>query len=448
MSTTWLEKWEPENKEFWESKGEKIAWRTLWVTTIALTLSFATWFMVSAIVVKLPGIGFKFTQNQLFWLAAMPGLAAGTLRAVHTFLLPVFGSRHVITISTLIKLIPCIGLAIAVMDPGTPFWVFMVLAFTAGFGGGDFSSFMPSTNLFFPKRLKGTALGIQAGIGNFGVSLAQFMTPAVLGLSIFGASQTFSKTDPQTGAVVGTSEIYLQSASLWYVPLLIILTVLCWLMIRSIPVKASFKEQLDIFGDKHTWYCTITYFMTFGTFAGLSAAFPMMIKALYGGFENAPDPLKYAFYGPLIGSASRVLFGFVSDKTGGAILTTITGIGLIVGCVMMATMGLVAPTSVESFPMFVAVMLGMFFFAGVGNAATFRQYPIIFQHNPRQAAGVIGWTAAIAAYGPFIFSIIIGSVIGATGNATGFYWGLLAFLIIATFVNWHFYNRRGCERPS
>lgn len=448
MSTTWLEKWEPENKEFWESKGEKIAWRTLWITTIALTLSFATWFMVSAIVVKLPGIGFKFTQDQLFWLAAMPGLAAGTLRAVHTFLLPVFGSRHVITISTLIKLIPCIGLAIAVMDPGTPFWVFMVLAFTAGFGGGDFSSFMPSTNLFFPKRLKGTALGIQAGIGNFGVSLAQFMTPAVLGLSIFGASQTFSKTDPQTGSVVGTSEIYLQSASLWYVPLLIILTVLCWLMIRSIPVKASFKEQLDIFGDKHTWYCTITYFMTFGTFAGLSAAFPMMIKALYGGFENAPDPLKYAFYGPLIGSASRVLFGFVSDKTGGAILTTITGIGLIVGCVMMATMGLVAPTSVESFPMFVAVMLGMFFFAGVGNAATFRQYPIIFQHNPRQAAGVIGWTAAVAAYGPFIFSMIIGSVIGATGNATGFYWGLLAFLIIATVVNWHFYNRRGCERPS
>lgn len=448
MSTTWLEKWEPENNEFWESKGEKIAWRTLWITTIALVLSFATWFMVSAIVVKLPGIGFKFTQNQLFWLAAMPGLAAGTLRIVHTFLLPLYGSRHVITISTLIKLIPCIGLALAVMDPGTPFWVFMVLAFTAGFGGGDFSSFMPSTNLFFPKRLKGTALGIQAGIGNFGVSLTQFMTPAVLGLGIYGASQTLSKTDPQTGEVISTSEIYLQSASLWYVPLLIVLTFLCWRMIRSIPVKASFKEQLDIFGDKHTWYCTITYFMTFGTFAGLSAAFPMMMKALYGGFENAPDPLKYAFYGPLIGSASRVLFGFVSDKTGGAILTTITGLGLIAGCVMMATMGLVAPTSMEQFPMFVGVMMVMFFFTGIGNASTFRQFPIIFQHNARQAAGVIGWTAAIAAYGPFVFSIVIGSVIGATGNATGFYWGLLIFLIIATFVNWHFYNRRGCERPS
>lgn len=445
---TWLTKWDPEDNSFWESEGKKIAWKTLWITTIALTLSFATWFMVSAIVVKLPGIGFKFSQGQLFWLAAMPGLAAGTLRIVHTFLLPIYGTRHVVTFSTLIKLIPCIGFAFAVMDPTTPFWVFMVLAFTAGFGGGDFSSFMPSTNLFFPKRLKGTALGIQAGIGNFGVSLAQFMTPAILGIAIYGASETFTKMNPKTKEIIGTSEIYLQNAALWYIPLLIITTLLCWWMLKSVPLKASFKEQLDIFKEKHTWFCTITYVMTFGTFSGLSAAFPMMMKSLYGNFADAPDPLKYAFYGPLIGSASRVLFGFISDKTGGAILTTITGLGLIAGCIMMATMGLVAPTSMESFPMFVAVMLGMFFFAGIGNAATFRQYPIIFQHNPRQAAGVIGWTAAVAAYGPFLFSSIIGAVIGATTNANGFFWGLLVFLVIATWINWNYYNKKGCERPS
>jgi NNP family nitrate/nitrite transporter-like MFS transporter len=105
----------------------------------------------------------------------MPGLAAGLLRMVHTFLLPIYGSRHVITISTIIKLIPCIGLGLAVMNPSTPFWVFMILAFTAGFGGGDFSSYMPSTSMYFPKRLQGTALGIQAGIGNFGVWVLQPM---------------------------------------------------------------------------------------------------------------------------------------------------------------------------------------------------------------------------------------------------------------------------------
>jgi NNP family nitrate/nitrite transporter-like MFS transporter len=125
---TWLEKWTPEDTGFWQTEGSRIAWRTLIVTTLTLTISFATWFMMSAIVVRMPGIGFKFTPNQLFWLAAMPGLAGGTLRIVHTFLLPIIGTRHMVTIATLLKLIPCIGIGFAVMDPDTPYWVFMVLA--------------------------------------------------------------------------------------------------------------------------------------------------------------------------------------------------------------------------------------------------------------------------------------------------------------------------------
>lgn len=445
---TWLQKWTPEDSQFWEKEGSKIAWRTLSVTTFALILSFATWFMMSAIAVKLPGIGFKFDKDQLFWLTAMPGLAAGMLRIVHTFLLPIYGSRHVITISTIIKLIPCIGIGLAVMNPGTPFWVFMILAFTAGFGGGDFSSYMPSTSLFFPKRLQGTALGIQAGIGNFGVGVAQFVTPAILGVATYGAAEVFTKINPKTKEVLGTSEIFLQSAAFWYVPLLIILTFAAWFLIKSIPVKASFKEQLDIFKDKHTWFCTITYVMTFGGFSGLAAIFPLMIKTVYGDFPNAPDPLKYAFLGPLIGAASRVLFGFIADKVGGAILTTLTGISLIIGCVVIVQMGLLTPTSVDQFPAFLWLMLFLFFVTGMGNAATFRQYPIIFGHNPRQAAGVIGFTAAIAAFGPFIFATSVSSVMKSTGNANGFFYGIAAFFVIATIINWWYYNRKGCERPS
>lgn len=446
--STWLTKWEPENEFFWKSEGSKIAWRTLWVTTIALILSFATWFMMSAIVTKLPGIGFKFDKDQLFWLAAMPGLAAGLLRIVHTFLLPIYGSRHVITISTLIKLIPAIGIGLAVMNTTTPFWVFMVLSFTAGFGGGDFSSYMPSTSLYFPKRLQGTALGIQAGIGNFGVSVAQFMTPAMLGIATYGAAEIFTKTDSKTKEVLGTSEIYLQSAAFWYVPLLIILGIASWYLIRSIPVKASFKEQLDIFKDKHTWFCTVTYVMTFGGFSGLAAIFPLMIKTVYGDFPDAPDALKYAFLGPLIGAGSRVLFGFVADKVGGAILTTLTGISLIIGCIAMVQMGLLTPVSVDQFPAFLYLMLFLFFITGMGNAATFRQYPIIFGHNPRQAAGVIGFSAAIAAFGPFIFATQVSSVIKNTGNANGFFYAIAVFFAIATIINWWYYNRPGCERPS
>lgn len=450
--SAWLEKWEPENENFWETTGKKIAWKTLSITTFSLMLSFATWFMMSGIVVKLPGIGFKFTDMELFWLAAMPGLAGGTLRIIHMFLIPIYGTRNVISIATLIKIIPVIGLGLAITNPDTPFWVFMTIALTAGFGGGDFSSYMPSTSTFFPKRLQGTALGIQAGIGNFGVSLTQFVTPWIINLAALGAitggAQVFTKLDPQTKAILSQKDLFLQNASYIYLPFLFIIGVWGFISLKSVPVKASFREQFDIFKNKHTWFCTATYVMTFGAFAGLSAAFPMLIKTVYGKFPEAPDPLKYAFYGPLIGSASRVAFGFVADKVGGAILTHITGIAMFLGICALIFTGSLTPTSVDQFGLFVQIMLFLFFFTGVGNAATFRQYPIIFGHSPRQAAGVIGWTAAIAAYGPFVFSISIGSAIKATGNANVFFYALLAYVFAATYINWWYYTRKGCEKPS
>lgn len=442
---TWLSIWQPENPEFWKETGSKIAWRTLTITTLALVLSFASWFMMSGIVVRIPQIGFNFSSMQLFWLAAMPGLAGGTLRILHTFLIPIYGTRHVITVATFLKLIPCIGIGLALTNLNTPFWVFMVLAFLAGFGGGDFSSYMPSTRFFFPKKLQGTALGIQAGIGNFGVSLTQFLTPWIISFSALGALAGASQT-----MTVGntTKPIWLQNAAFVYIPFLILMGILAWVYLRSIPIKASFKEQMDIFRIKHTWFCTITYMMTFGSFSGLSAAFPLLINSLYGGFEGAPDPLKYAFLGPLVGSLSRILIGPVADKYGGAILTHITGIVLVIGTLAMAWLGLFTPTSLNQFPLFVAFTLLLFFFTGVGNAATFRQYPIIFSDSPRQGAGVIGWTAAIAAYGPFIFSILIGSSITNTGSPVIFFYGAVAFYILATAINWQYYTRKGCEKPS
>ncbi len=150
-SATWLEKWTPEDETFWNETGSKIAWRTLTVTTITLILSFATWFMMSAIVVKLPGIGFNFTTTQLFWLAAMPGLAGGTLRIFHTFLVPIVGTRHIVTFATFIKILPCIGIGLAVMDPNTPFWVFMILAFTAVLVPAIFRRICLRRACFFPN---------------------------------------------------------------------------------------------------------------------------------------------------------------------------------------------------------------------------------------------------------------------------------------------------------
>ena len=428
--------WQPNSPEFWESTAKPIAWRTLWITTYCLLLSFATWFMVSAIAVKLPGIGFKFDPEQLFWLAAMPGLAAGTLRIIHTFLIPVFGTRKTITVSTLLLLSPAIGWGIAVSDPSTSFPVFMLLAFLAGLGGGNFSSFMPSTSLFFPKKLQGTALGIQAGIGNFGVSVAQFLTPAIIGIALVGGSQTFTKDGK-------TTQIFLQNAAYIWIPLILIGALLSWFGLKSVPVQASFKEQLDIFKEKHTWLMTSLYVMTFGSFSGLGAAFPLLIKQLFGSFPNAPDPLKYAFLGPLVGAAVRAAFGPIADKIGGAKVTMISAIGLI-GC-GIAIVPFVNPTSMDQWNGFLWLMLGLFFFSGIGNASTFKQIPMIFP--ARQAGGVIGWTSAIAAYGPFIFSVLLGRIMGKGHDASAFFVGLTVFYVINLGINYWFYARKSAEKP-
>jgi NNP family nitrate/nitrite transporter-like MFS transporter len=215
-----------------------------------------------------------------------------------------------------------------------------------------------------------------------------------------------------------------------------------------VPVRASVREQADIFKNKHTWFCTVTYVMTFGSFSGLAAAFPLLINTLYGKFDGAPDALKYAFLGPLVGSAFRVIAGPLSDKVGGAILTHLVGIGMIACGLFLIFSGVLTPDSLDQFPYFVTAMLAMFMLTGIGNASTFRQFPIIFSHSPRQAAGVIGWTAAVAAYGPFIFAMLIGAAVTYLGSAAYFFGGAVVFYAFATAINWWFYTRKGCEKPS
>lgn len=436
----WLERWEPENKDFWERTGKAVAWRTLVITTANLTMAFIVWFMVSALVVRLPGAGFKLTQSELFWLAAMPGLAGGSLRIIQTFLVPLYGTRNVVAISTLSLLIPAVGWFYAVQDPATPYWVLMVLAFLAGLGGGNFSSFMPSTSLFFPKRLQGTALAIQAGIGNFGVSIVQFVTPWIIGLALFG-SLAGEPLDFTRGSV--QSKIWLQNAALVYVPLIALFGILAWFMLRSVPVRANFRDQLDIFKLKHGFFMTTLYVMTFGSFSGFSATFPLLIRQTYGGFPDAPDPLAYAFLGPLVGSVMRVVAGPLSDRFGGAIVTQWSGVGLIACAVGVSFF--TSPASLADFPYFLGFMLGLFFFSGIGNASTFKQMPMLFE--PRQAAGVIGWTSAIAAYGPFVAGIMLGYSMTLFGTPNAFFYWAAFYYAVNVGINWWYYARKGAEHP-
>jgi len=455
----WISSWDPEDDESWD---KALAWRTLTITTFTLTMAFAAWFVASAVAPKLTNLGFDLTDNQLYWLVAAPGLSGGALRLVWMVLPPMMGTRKLVSLTTMLLLLPLIGWGVAVQDSDTPYAWLLTLAFLSGIGGGAFSGFMPSTSYFFPRRLQGTALGIQAGVGNFGVSLVQFITPWVIGFSMFaflGDSQIQSFPGRED------EQVWYQNAVFVYVPFVILGAILAWSMLKSVPVKANIRQQFDIFRNQDTYWMTLLYIMTFGTFAGLSAQFGLLIKNLYGGGNpeiaeilsdgttqvlitgySVPDPVAYAFLGPLIGAGARVLFSPLTDRFGGAKWTLISGVGILLSVLYTSTV--LTPdvaegaAAIESeFNRFLIGMLAIFLFAGIGNASTFKQMPMIFER--RQAGGVLGWTAAIAAFGPFAFGI------GLTLFEPRLFFLIgVAFAALCIVVTWLRYVRPGAPKPS
>ena len=452
----WLVSWDPEDETKWD---KRLAWNTLTVTTVSLTLCFVAWFLPSAIVPKLNALGYSFTHNQLFLLTSMPGLSGGLLRLVWMVLPPKIGSRKMVALTTLLLLLPMLGWGFEVTNPDVPYWRLLALAFLAGIGGGAFSGFMPSTSFFFPKAKQGTALGIQAGIGNFGVSLVQLLTPWLIGFGLFGflGSQTLTvpSMEPRT--------VWYQNAALVYIPLIIVVAVWAWIVLRSVPIKASVRQQFDIFRNQDTWWMTLLYIMTFGTFSGLSAQFALLMINLYGA-GNADivqgtgsdavvliagyavvDPVKFVFLGPLISAGARVAFSPLTDRMGGAIWTLISGIGIL-GSIIFTIPALTPDVSSAEalrgdFNQFLGGMLLIFLFTGIGNASTFKQMPMIFEK--RQAGGVIGWTAAIAAFGPFLFGV--GLTLMST---TTFYIIGAAWAVMCIAITWWRYARPGAPKPS
>lgn len=456
-SGEWLQSWDPENDATWDSK---LAWKTLWVTTFCLTLAFIAWFLPSAIIPKLNPLGYQFSTAQLYWMAAMPGLSAGLFRLVWMVLPPLLGTRKMVALTTLLLILSTLGWGVRVMEPTAPYWELMVLAFLAGIGGGAFSGFMPSTSYFFPKAKQGTALGLQAGLGNFGVSLVQLLTPYLIALSalaFFGGSQSLS----MPGGSAQT--VWYQNAAFIWIPLMLVGAALAWTMLKSVPIKANIRQQFDIFTNQDTWWMTLLYIMTFGTFSGLAAQFGLLMADLYGignpeivqgtgaaatvliqGYD-VPDVVMFVFLGPLVGAGARVLFSPLTDRMGGAIWTLVSGVGLIVS--IAYTIPALTPdaTSADTlhagFNQFLWGMLAIFLFSGIGNASTFKQMPMIFER--RQAGGVIGWTAAIAAFGPFLFGVGV-TLLGPVA----FYSIGIAWAVMCVGITWWRYARKGAAKPS
>ena len=418
------------NDATWDSR---LAWRTLSITTYSLLLGFAAWYLVSAIAPRLTAIGFDLDTAQLYWLAAIPGLAGGLMRFAYMFLPPIVGTRALVGWSSLLLALPMLGWTLAVRDTSTPYWVLLALAFSAGIGGGVFSGYMPSTSYFFPKRLQGTALGLQAGIGNFGIGLVQVLVPWVIGFGLFGTWFL----DPQTTS--GGANMWLHNGGLVLIPWAVLASILAFVFLKRVPVQANFREQFDIFRLKHTWIMTAIYMMTFGAYAGLAAQMGLMIVSIYGSFENAPDPLAYAWIGPAVGAAVRAASGPLCDRFGGAPFTFISGIGMTAGTII--TLFFLTPTDVNEFWGFLAGMITIFVFAGLGNAGTFKQMPMIFPK--RQAGGVVGFTAAAAAFGPFIVGMALSAI-----SPTAFFVVCAGWCVFCTGLTWWFYARPGAEAKS
>ncbi len=449
-----LTDWRPEDAGFWAEKGRRIARRNLWISIPSLLLSFAIWQVWSVVVAKLPLVGFTFTTDQLFWLAALPGLSGATLRIFYSFMVPIFGGRLWTTLATWSLIIPALGIGYAVQNPDTPYVVLLILALLCGFGGGNFASSMANISFFFPKAEKGNALALNAGLGNLGVSVVQFVVPLAITAGMFG----WLGGDPAMvkDAAGESAPLWLQNAGFFFVPFIALSAFAAWFGMNDIAsAKASFSEQAVIFQRKHNWIMCWLYTGCFGSFIGYSAGFPLLTKILF----PEVNVLQLAFLGPLVGALSRSGTGWLADKYGGARVTIAAFTLMTIGVAgVLWFIGI--KDQPGAFAGFFGSFLLLFFATGVGNASTFQMIPAIMskemvrlmpnadpetrrQQGEREAAAITGFTSAIAAFGAFFIPKSYGSSIAMTGGPEAALWAFLIFYVSCIALTWFVYARRG-----
>jgi len=462
--------WTPEDKAFWSREGEAIAKINLWISVPALFLAFAIWQVWSVVAVGLPALGFKYSTNQLFWLAAAPALSGATLRIFYSFIVPLVGGRRWTAISTASLLIPAIGIGFAVQDNTTTYPTMLMLALLCGLGGGNFSSSMANISFFFPKERKGSALGVNAGLGNLGVSVVQFLSPLVVTMGLFGIFGGDAQTIVKDGNTVRT---WTQNAAFIWVPWIALASLVAWFGMNDIAdAKASFATQAAIFGRKHNWLMCLLYLGTFGSFIGYAAGFPLLIRSQ---FPNV-NPLAFAWLGPLVGAVIRPFGGWLADKLGGArvtywnfIVMALAVVGVLFFLPKGTSAGLAFPfgPAEGSFAGFFLMFLVLFLTTGIGNGSTFRMIPVIFLNqalrgvDPKdseavaratkegntEGAATLGFTAAMAAYGGFFIPKSYGSSLDATGGPEAALYVFIVFYLLCIAVTWWHYARKNAPMP-
>ncbi|MHB8657662.1 MAG: MFS transporter [Solirubrobacteraceae bacterium] len=409
----WIDRWDPENEEFWEITGRRIARRNLIFSVLAENLGFSVWVLWTVVVINLANVGIALSLDEQFLLIAVPNLVGAFLRIPYAFAVPRFGGRAWTAFSASLLMIPCLLLAalvpsgwLASQDHRTQLWVLVICAASAGVGGGNFSSSMANISFFYPERRKGFALGLNAAGGNLGVAICQLVVPLVIIIGV-----------PAAAVKLPVHHVHLAYAGLVWMPLIVVAAILAWTRMDSLTeAKTDTGPYRRALGNVQTWVISLLYIGTFGSFIGYSFALPLVIKNTFPAFLAhhsfiATYLAGLGFVGALVGSVARPFGGWAGDRLGGA-RVTLWCFGGMAAFTATAILGVQR----HSFALFFASYVFVFLFSGAGNGSTYRMIPTIFAtlarrqrgepvEYKRRSAAAIGIAGAVGAFGGFLIQL-------------------------------------------
>jgi MFS transporter, NNP family, nitrate/nitrite transporter len=424
----WIERWDPEDETFWEAEGKHIARRNLTFSVTSEHIGFSVWSMFSVLGLFM-GAEYGIDPAGKFFLVAMASLVGAALRVPYGFAVARFGGRNWTVLSAGLLLVPTTALLI-VMEPGTSYTTFMVVAILTGIGGANFASSMTNINSFYPMRLKGWALGMNAGGGNIGVAVVQ-----LVGLLVIAA------------AGAGRPRLLLAV----YIPLIIAAT---WCSVRYMnnlrPVRNDPGAAKDAAKDAHTWIMSFIYVGTFGSFIGYSFAFGLV---LVNQFDRTPlQAASLTFIGPLLGSLIRPVGGRFADRLGGGRVTLWN-----FGAMIIAAAVVVTASVRTSLPLFIAGFIVLFVLTGIGNGSTYKMIPGIFQakaqamnlpleeakvYARRLSGASMALIGAAGAFGGLGINLALRESFLTAGSGTGAFVAFLVYYVLCFAVTWAVYLRR------
>ncbi|MDR7304423.1 nitrate/nitrite transporter [Haloactinomyces albus] len=435
----WITGWDPEDEEFWERSGKRIARRNLWLSLFSEHVGFSVWSIWSVMVLFMsPEIGLGFTAGEKFLLVTIPSLVGALLRIPYSYGVTRFGGRNWTVFSTSLLLIPTVLTAVFVMRPGTPLWVFLLIGALTGVGGGNFASSMTNITNFFPQRHQGWALGLNAGGGNIGVAVIQ-----LVGLLVIA---TAGSTSPVHVAAV-------------YLPLIVVAALLAALRMDNIDAVRRAPGMLaEAVRRRHTWWLSFLYIGTFGSFIGYSFAFGLVLKSEFD--FTALQAAGYTFIGPLLGSLARPVGGRLSDRWGGARVTFWNFLGMAAGTGL-----LLVASAQNSFPLYLASFIALFILTGIGNGSVYTMIPAVFARQAENAVAsggsaveatalarklsgtVMGIAGAVGCLGGVFINLTFRvSFGGAAANGDTALTTFLVFYLVCVIATWAIYLRRGRAR--